>query len=227
MKLEDYAILAKAAYNSVGTEQSLREISQEVSFEDSFSLQWGVVGEIYKWKKDHIISISGSSEPKHWLLNLQLFPANTVFNGRVHGGFLQGANQLLDYLDDCKPEILSCRKITFVGHSLGAAIATVAALLLSDRVIQTKVVRFGCPKVGDHSTNKKVRQHSEVVTIERDRDLVTNLPISLYEKNPGDIKLKSNIPCYKVISNHRMNQYLKDINDRLESKKHLLSSGLI
>jgi hypothetical protein len=228
MKLEDYAILTRAAYLSVDTEESLEEVPEEVSFEDSFSLQWDVRGEIYRRKEEYIVGISGSSDPKHWLLNLQLFPANTEFDCRVHEGFLKGAEELLNYLENQKPNILKSQKITFTGHSLGAAIATIAAFFLSDREIQTRVIRFGCPKIGNQTFNKKVKRISEVVTVERDRDLVTNLPISFFVKNPWDVKLKSSISCYKVISNHQMNQYLKDIiSGRLKSKRRLSSSGLI
>jgi len=67
-----------------------------------------------------------------------------VGGGRVHAGFAKAFNviwpEIRMHLDQ-----LSASRVTFTGHSLGAALATLAANLWKDG----QLVTFGSPRVGD------------------------------------------------------------------------------
>ncbi len=96
--------------------------------------------------------------------------------GQVHAGFL---NALDSVWEDIRHELQSLRvPAFFTGHSLGAALATMAAAralfdptLMSPAALYT----FGSPRVGDADFRENLRGlfHARIVN---DRDIVTTVP---------------------------------------------------
>jgi len=70
--------------------------------------------------------------------------------GRVHSGFAASLRSILEpvehWLDETAPS-----RLMLTGHSLGAALATVLAALLSDGARPIELVTFGSPRVGDEA----------------------------------------------------------------------------
>lgn len=109
----------------------------------------------------------------NWLANFDLTPVPWPTGGRVHAGF-KGA--LLGFW----PAILeSLREIEVpvfhTGHSLGAALATLAATLRPPRALYT----FGSPRVGNARFVRNLKS-LPVYRIAAPRDIVTSLPPSVF-----------------------------------------------
>lgn len=83
-------------------------------------------------------------DPSDILIDGLFWPVAWQGDGLVHDGFLRAYNsiagQLLPWLDKSRAS-----KVYITGHSLGAAVATLAAALLPD----SRLVTFGSPRVGD------------------------------------------------------------------------------
>jgi len=87
-----------------------------------------------------VFAFAGSDDVEDWVSNAQIVPANE--NGKqVHTGFLAEFNSLKDEINArCNCYATTC---TFVGHSLGGAIADVARLHYGRGAVTT----FGKPQV--------------------------------------------------------------------------------
>lgn len=98
----------------------------------------------------------GTNNPSDWFTSLNILPVN-AFDGQIHGGFYQRAMSIpLD-------EILLLakgRKLYFVGHSLGGAVAQVCALLCLQKTSDESILKnifcisFGSPFVGTKSVQE-------------------------------------------------------------------------
>lgn len=112
-------------------------------------------------KKAIIIAFRGTNMKsiKNWSVNLAFGKKSAAAvgaSGKVHGGFLKGYGQMeTELLKALKLARSQCRKckVYITGHSLGGALATIAAAKLvgkghlsSSRVV---LYTFGSPRVGD------------------------------------------------------------------------------
>jgi hypothetical protein len=102
--------------------------------------------------------------------------------GKVHRGFKKAFNAVLTQLDPLVQALTQGRTLWFCGHSLGAALATLAA----DHYTATRgVCTFGSPRVGDptfaSAFDTKFSQRSARYV--NNRDGVTHLPLPLGYKH--------------------------------------------
>lgn len=121
-----------------------------------------------------IVAFRGT-EPDEWQdiltdAKIELVPWRD--GGKVHRGFKDALDAIWPTLEPKLTTLAAGRKVWFCGHSLGAALATLAA----DRFAATRgVCTFGCPRVGDATfaaafntrlANKALRyvNHHDVVT---------------------------------------------------------------
>jgi triacylglycerol lipase len=96
----------------------------------------------------------------------------------VHSGFLEALNEIWPALE-AELQRLPGRKVWFCGHSLGGALATLAA----DRFAETRgVCTFGCPLVGDAAFAEGyiARLDGRSLRYVNHRDIVTRVPPSLF-----------------------------------------------
>ena len=105
----------------------------------------------------------------NWLSNFDTWPRPWPTGGRVHGGF---KDALLGFW----PQILDALRaveqpVFYTGHSLGAALATLAASLRAPRAVYT----FGSPRVGD-ARFARLMGAVPVYRIAAARDVVTQIP---------------------------------------------------
>jgi triacylglycerol lipase len=82
-----------------------------------------------------------------WIDSLFL-PAVCSVGGRVHAGFLKAFVEIGDALDALWEANPAGRKLWLAGHSLGGALATLAAAHLGRDAVQG-LYTYGCPRVGD------------------------------------------------------------------------------
>lgn len=115
-----------------------------------------------------VLAFRGSAQLDDWLVNLEATAEDWPQGGRVHEGFQEA-------LDDVWAEIESVldggTPVFYTGHSLGGALATLAASRRPPRALYT----YGSPRVGNRrfvATLKGVPAFRVV----NHRDVVTTLP---------------------------------------------------
>lgn len=101
-------------------------------------------------RREVIVSIRGTDGAADALTDALIGPGVPGPSGTtVHAGFNRTWKTLQDQIDRRLPaQGLSGVTVHCVGHSLGGALATLAADHLSLRGAQVKVYTFGCPRVG-------------------------------------------------------------------------------
>lgn len=140
----DYARLCQRTYDA--PEPSLIHGGETLTGRhDNFALSAEPVDEL------HTLCFRGSKNRADWLLDLFAFPAFDIHTvrhatlGPLHAGFLIGALSLYPYVRSA----VAGRQYALCGHSLGGALATVmAALLTRDGNPPHEVVTFGAPRAG-------------------------------------------------------------------------------
>lgn len=97
-----------------------------------------------------VLAFRGSQEPKDWLTNLN-FKVVRATKGVVHEGFNRAVDAVFsDVVKKIKKAVTGSQTLWVTGHSLGGALATLAAQRLIESGIKVHfVATFGQPRVGD------------------------------------------------------------------------------
>ena len=131
-------------------------------------------------QKDFVVVAFRGTQPDQWQDGLA--DANIVLSswdtGRVHLGFKKAFNVIRPQLDPLVQTLTQGRTLWVCGHSLGAALATLAA----DHYAGTRgVCTFGSPRVGDptfaRAFDAKFGQRN--LRYVNDHDVVTHVPLPL------------------------------------------------
>jgi triacylglycerol lipase len=99
-------------------------------------------------------------------------PAHT--GGRVHAGFLSAFNEIRDCFDAIVAARQPAQRLWLTGHSLGGALATLAAAHVGPAAVQG-LYTYGAPRVGDSAFAAVLPQQSFHRFVHRD-DWVVNVP---------------------------------------------------
>jgi triacylglycerol lipase len=133
------------------------------------------------WRDDlAIVAFRGteSDDPQDMLTDVKIrFVPWRTGAGKVHRGFMEALDGIWPKLE-VELKALPGRKVWFCGHSLGAALATLAA----DRFAETRgVCTFGCPLVGDGDFAKAFNDRLKGKTFRyvNHHDIVTRVPFSI------------------------------------------------
>lgn len=119
-----------------------------------------------------VLVFRGTTGFEGWFSNLNALQVAWPAGGMVHGGF---RNNLYDVWDDVNDALSSLDfPIFYTGHSLGAALATLAASLKPPRAVYT----FGSPRVGDSLFVRSLKAVS-IYRVANNRDIVTTVPPSI------------------------------------------------
>lgn len=120
-----------------------------------------------------VLVFRGTSAFETWLSNLNTLQAGWDAGGLVHAGFKNEFYKIWDELNGRLSEIPPDVPVFYTGHSLGGALATLAASRRSPAAVYT----FGSPKVGDTAFALSLRE-VPVFRVVNNRDLVALLPPS-------------------------------------------------
>ncbi|BAU10925.1 hypothetical protein LEP3755_14170 [Leptolyngbya sp. NIES-3755] len=106
----------------------------------------------------NIIVFRGTSNPKEWVANFQASQSDYLQagtrRGRVHTGFLRLYNQLSEQVRSAATRFNPALPCFIVGHSLGGALATLAAADLAQNSAlknQLRLYSYAAPRVGDRA----------------------------------------------------------------------------
>ena len=186
-----------------------------------------------------IVAFRGSQLPKpekdndfqeifnDWMKNFNFLPVRWVQGVKVHQGFKEALEEVWAELADYLTKEQQNRRIWFTGHSLGAALATLAA----DRYNNVQgLYTFGSPHVGDIdfknnflANSYRFVNNNDIVTTVPPKDLFPHVDELRYIDPDGGIH--ANLSHVKKISFAVQGKF-KNIFSSLGQLKHGLS-GLI
>ena len=116
--------------------------------------------------------LRGTDTLMDWVINFRAVPATWRGKGKVHKGWSEALEKIWDpIVDSLKVNVPADCPLFIAGHSLGAALATLAASLTPARALYT----YGSPMIGDDefgATLSAVPVHRVV----NNRDVVTTVP---------------------------------------------------
>lgn len=121
-----------------------------------------------------IIVFRGSDEIEDWGINAQIKQSDFNNIGKVHSGFKKA---YLSIREELFAELTNNSLPLFItGHSLGAALAVLAASELYENKYFDSCYTFGSPRVGDPKFIKSLKTNS-IYRIVNNSDAVTTVPI--------------------------------------------------
>jgi triacylglycerol lipase len=129
------------------------------------------------WTSDAVIVAFRGTEPDEWddmLTNVKVELVRWP-NGRVHRGFKEAVDAIWTTLEPKLTGLAQGRTVWFCGHSLGGAVASLAA----DRYAAPRgVCTFGCPRVGDQTFAQSFNAKLSGRTLRyvNHHDVITHVP---------------------------------------------------
>lgn len=147
--------------------------------------------------------------------------------GKVHTGFrdiyssMQGA--LMDALAKIQNRYGNMHYVVCTGHSLGAALSTLAAYdihLRAQRQYMVSLITFGSPRVGNPEfVNGMAKEEIMSYRMANDCDYVTTIPVVDYQHIEKDIQVSittvdTGLPI--EFTNHNLYNYLRDLQPDAE-----------
>lgn len=135
-----------------------------------------------------IISFRGTepSELQDIISDINIIPKRAEKQGIVHSGFAEALDKIWDDLETYLDSIHSTGDLVYIcGHSLGGALATVAA---ARSKYFCQVYTYGQPRVGDRKYSKNVK--STIYRHVQGADIVPSVPLPLaFYRHMGAIKV--------------------------------------
>jgi len=210
------------------------------------SIPFGVILQESKTKNLYII-FRGTINTKEWMqdfnmdqtsvTNLKFKPENNdkqvqyslspeLANVKIHSGFMEIYNSFKDKIvktiQKTKPS-----NIIIAGHSLGAAIATIAGVDLNSKGYKPVTYAFASPRVGNE-TFKKIVSDNKIILyrIVNDSDIIPTLPPSVvpnleeptnpffYEHCGQEITFTDN--RFSYMNNHIISCYMDQMAKKLK-----------
>ncbi|MHC4814829.1 MAG: lipase family protein [Planctomycetota bacterium] len=121
-----------------------------------------------------ILVFRGTDELRDWLANVRAVPVAWPQGGNVHRGFRRAFRKVWDEVVECMDSMDSVASGPtpwfYTGHSLGGALATLAASARPPVATYT----FGAPRVGDPEFQQTLT--TPLYRVVNHRDIVTTLP---------------------------------------------------
>ncbi|HKE84621.1 MAG TPA: lipase family protein [Vicinamibacterales bacterium] len=126
-----------------------------------------------------------------WTIDARFVPVLDSHGDWVHAGFKSAIEQVWPDVSGRVRTLQATRRrpLWICGHSLGAALATIAANLCADDATLgfTGLYTFGSPRVGDRSFGREIRP-ANVFRFQNDSDLVTHVPLGLVFHHVGALQ---------------------------------------
>jgi len=118
-----------------------------------------------------------TNKPIDWIRDAQFLPRQGEYGAKVHSGFYTALDEVWD---DVSAALAGTDPVVLTGHSLGAALATLAAARLEDSGQSIEgVFTFGQPRTGQREFATEFNRRLGAITYRfiNHIDLVTRVPL--------------------------------------------------
>jgi hypothetical protein len=127
----------------------------------------------------HIVAFRGTQELRDWLRNIDIRPREwEPGRGHVHSGFWNALEEVWPSLSATLVSLAG--PVFFTGHSLGAALAVLAAARIDAAHRPRAVYAYGCPRSGDQQF-AGTYPDVPVYRVVNNRDVVARVPPRPYK----------------------------------------------
>ncbi len=189
----------------------------EVAFAHGPSTQAAIV----KVGDFHVLTFRGTEELRDWLHNIDVRPDDSVGVGHAPKGFVGALNEVWTPIHAKLREITG--PIFYTGHSLGAALAVLAAARIEADRHPRAVYTYGCPRCCDGTFATRHPLRDRIHRVVNNRDMVTTVPPGYVHTGElhyitSDHKLLTNPPAAVV-------DHDKDVDD--DSHKGLFHGDVV
>lgn len=187
--------LCNAALLTYSAQLDIHEYLSRWGFQESRIL-CGVTTQGFVARRDSIVVVAfRGTEPiraENWLSDTNYYQCalSPAVPGRVHGGFANALGEMTSALVDAIAELSTGgdTRIFFAGHSLGGALAVLAAALLHFRSVGriVGIYTYGQPRLGDPDFSTTFDRALGHLTFRyvNDLDVVPHLPPTLLPARP-------------------------------------------
>jgi pimeloyl-ACP methyl ester carboxylesterase len=206
--MQSYLDLASFAYKD--PEQGLFLGAKETSFSTT-----NYDAQFYRLEFDDrtVFAIRGTSSSEDVMIDAEiiLVPFGAE-SSRVHSGFLKQYKSMQSDII----AFIGTKPCEFVGHSLGGALATIAAAHIKSLFpnLLVKCVTFGSPRVGNAAFAKWFESVDESVRVVNGNDIVTRSPKLFYSHVKGEHRVGSSWWWFASVRDHYLDSYRAGLADR-------------
>jgi len=136
-----------------------------------------------------LLSFRGTSNPAQWLRDARFFPVPHPW-GRVHVGFIDGIANVETDLAQFDPIACGAKHLWITGHSLGGALALIAAARLKMKGFSASIYTYGQPRVGlgEFADRFAIELPGRLYRFVNQSDIVTRVPPGLLYQHTGIVK---------------------------------------
>lgn len=175
---------SRAAYEENPIDYCTRYSLQLNSFRQFEDENRDTVGFTAKSNGHVIVSFRGTSSLQNLSTDMNLSHREACL-GRVHAGFDSAAVGIIGLIKNSLTLLVdNGQKVWFTGHSLGGAVALLAAKRIvteaehsfSKECVPSHIVTFGAPKVGDTGFATRCPLRDKIIPIVNEDDLVPYMP---------------------------------------------------
>lgn len=150
---------------------------------DQYFESWHTGANAFVWLTDKdtaVLAFRGTSEGLDVLADLDVARVPFLGGGQVHRGFHGQFTSLEPHITNFLREKAELKRIHVTGHSLGGALAVLAAAHYADVYEDVECVTFGGPRVGDATFVERIQEKlgDKYVRVTCQQDPVPRIPIS-------------------------------------------------
>jgi hypothetical protein len=177
--LDTAVALAQASEAAYSAADKVAAWAKETGFTATKSFDSGDVQGYWCTVDDiALLAFRGTSNPGQWLRDARFFPV-TYDWGHVHVGFRDGVGEVEAALAEFDGVASAAKHVWLTGHSLGGALALIAAARLKMKTgVRALVHTYGQPAVGlnDFAERFSVEMPSRLWRFVNQSDIVTRVP---------------------------------------------------
>ena len=154
---------------------------RDYTYEDNDFAAYSIAKKEIQGHHVYIVAVEGTHKPIEWISNFHEYSSAGTFSG-YHNGFNAAALEIIDSLYEC---VATSEKennvILFTGHSRGAAVANLAAgIVTKGSVLATAehifAYTFACPA----TTTKEDVAYDNIYNFNNKGDVIASVPLEAW-----------------------------------------------
>lgn len=190
LNLEAAVLLAQASEAAYNDKISPTNWSQQHRVETLVEFDHGNIQGFWVTKgEESILCFRGTSNLGQWIRDFRFLPTAHPW-GEVHLGFLDGLGNVKAEVERFSRSMRLTSRIWITGHSLGGALAVLAAASLRSNGLEARVYTFGQPRVGLSTFSERfdIEFPKRMVRFINQSDIIPRIPPGPIYRHTGIAK---------------------------------------